>query len=118
MWIAYRFFLFCVSVGLRFWFSIRFEGRENIPHGGGYIIASTTLPTSIPCCWPWGMPHPINYMGKAELFQNPFRGAVPLYPRDPGGAGQRGHRRGGGVCQTGGKRTMCWAFSPRGPAIK
>lgn len=76
MWIAYRFFLFCVSVGLRFWFSIHFEGRENIPHGGGYIIASNHTSNIDPLLLAMGVPHPINYMGKAELFQNPILGAL------------------------------------------
>ena len=76
MWIAYRFFLFCVSVGLRFWFSIHLEGRENIPHGGGYIIASNHTSNIDPLLLAMGVPHPINYMGKAELFQNPILGAL------------------------------------------
>lgn len=76
MWIAYRFFLFCVSVGLRFWFSIRFEGREHIPHGGGYIVACNHTSNIDPLLLAMAVPHPINYMGKAELFKNPILGML------------------------------------------
>lgn len=76
MWIAYRFFLFWCAVGLRFWFSVKFEGRENIPHGGGYLIASNHCSNMDPLFLAMGVPHPINYMGKAELFSNPVIGAL------------------------------------------
>ena len=119
MWIAYRFFCSASRWGCGSGSPSTLKaGRTHPPWGRLYYRQQPHFQHRSLVAGHGG-PHPINYMGKAELFQKPhFRGAVPLYPRDPGGGGAKGTPARWRSVPNWWKTTMCWAFSPRGPAIK
>jgi 1-acyl-sn-glycerol-3-phosphate acyltransferase len=55
---------------LRGLFRLRVQGKENVPAGGGYVLACNHLSNFDP--WPLGMPlwphHWLRFMAKAELY--------------------------------------------------
>ena len=57
---------------IRFMYKVRFVGRENIPEGGGYILAANHLSTLDPVYLIAACPQKLYYMGKKELFDKPF----------------------------------------------
>lgn len=57
-------------------YSVRFEGLENLPQQGGYIIAAHHITAMDPLFYAVRVPRPFNYMAKEELFRNPLIGAL------------------------------------------
>lgn len=55
---------------LLFWYSI--EGKENIPKKGGYIFCSNHVTATDPIFWVIIFGRRLHFMGKEELFHNPF----------------------------------------------
>jgi 1-acyl-sn-glycerol-3-phosphate acyltransferase len=72
---------------LHWLFRLRVKGQENIPQGGGYVLACNHLSNFDP--WPLGMPlwprHWLRFMAKAELYWWPAThilnaaGAFPVH---------------------------------------
>jgi 1-acyl-sn-glycerol-3-phosphate acyltransferase len=70
----YRFVRFIVAGGSSAAYRARFEGRENLPAQGGYILASSHRSMmDIPFA-AWLSPRPLRFMGKASLFKVPVLG--------------------------------------------
>jgi len=70
---------------LRVLYGCRYIGRENIPEGCPLIIASNHCSYCDPMSVGAGVPRPIHFMAKKDLFKNPFFGgfisfyhAVPI----------------------------------------
>lgn len=67
----YRIAMFAVNLLWHLWFDLRLEGKENIPHHGGYILAGnhvSAMDPTVVCLGVrprWGKLH---FMAKAELF--------------------------------------------------
>jgi len=55
-------------------FAIEIEGKENIPYGGGAILASNHLSYLDPIVLGILVPRRVNFMAKEELFENFFFG--------------------------------------------
>ena len=53
-------------------YRIEFEGLENFPQEGGYILASNHVVAVDPVMLATRVPHPVHFMGKIEAFRNPF----------------------------------------------
>ncbi len=51
-------------------FNVKVEGRENIPHGGGHIIASNHISWADPILIAMQITSPNAYISKMELFKN------------------------------------------------
>lgn len=58
---------------IKFMYKVRFVGTENIPSGGGYILAANHLSTLDPVYLIAACPQKLYFMGKKELFQKPFQ---------------------------------------------
>jgi 1-acyl-sn-glycerol-3-phosphate acyltransferase len=70
----YRIVRFIVAGGSSAAYRARFEGRENLPVHGGYILASSHRSMmDIPLA-AWLSPRPLRFMGKASLFKVPVLG--------------------------------------------
>ncbi|MCC8022266.1 MAG: 1-acyl-sn-glycerol-3-phosphate acyltransferase, partial [Clostridiales bacterium] len=72
----YKFYQFARSVArpvLRAGYRIRYKGLENIPKGGGYILAVNHTSALDPAlvALPRQLP-PLHFMAKEELFHNAF----------------------------------------------
>ena len=52
-------------------FRLRVEGSENIPREGPVLIASNHLSTLDPIVIAYGVPRPVSFVAKAELFRMP-----------------------------------------------
>ncbi len=63
-----RVFLFCVTPILFLLHPVKFYGKENLPRGGGFIIASNHLMWLDPFYIAWGSGKAVNFMAKSELF--------------------------------------------------
>jgi 1-acyl-sn-glycerol-3-phosphate acyltransferase len=50
---------------------LELEGRENLPEGGGYVLASNHLKWYDPVLIPVYLPHRISFAAKSELFEYP-----------------------------------------------
>jgi 1-acyl-sn-glycerol-3-phosphate acyltransferase len=57
-------------------FSVKFEGLENIPKSGGYIIACNHLSLFDPIIMAVKVPRQINFFAKAELVKTPVFGRI------------------------------------------
>jgi len=57
---------------LKLVYRLEVYGKENIPEGNEYIVAPNHLSTLDPPMIASIMPHPVAYMAKKELFENPF----------------------------------------------
>jgi 1-acyl-sn-glycerol-3-phosphate acyltransferase len=72
---ASRFFSGVVNLSrpfMRWPFRLRVRGLENVPDGGGFVVASNHLSNFD--AWPVGFPlypRQVHFMGKAELYKNP-----------------------------------------------
>ena len=62
-----RFICFLIS---KFFFSISWHGRENIPKKGGFIIASNHVSYLDPVMVGVACPRKLNYMARHDLFSN------------------------------------------------
>ena len=73
------FYKICKAIcmfAFRIWYKIEYVGIENIPNGGGYMLISNHLSNIDPIILAGKVKEPIHYMGKAELFKNPFIGWI------------------------------------------
>ncbi|MEK6727579.1 MAG: lysophospholipid acyltransferase family protein [Candidatus Omnitrophota bacterium] len=64
-----RFICFLIS---KFFFRISWQGRENIPKRGGFIIASNHVSFLDPVMVGVACPRKLNYMARHDLFSNRF----------------------------------------------
>jgi 1-acyl-sn-glycerol-3-phosphate acyltransferase len=83
--IFYHYSKWLARLILRVLYGCKFEGRENIPQGCPLIIASNHCSYCDPMSVGAGVPRPIHFMAKTDLFKNPFFGgfirfyhAVPI----------------------------------------
>ena len=58
------------------WCGFRTLGRENVPEAGPLIVACNHVSNLDPPCLGVGMPRPVTYMAKKELFAIPVLGPV------------------------------------------
>ena len=68
-----------VRVVLRILYGCRYKGKENIPSTGPLIIASNHCSYCDPMSVGAGVPRPIHFMAKRELFKNPLFGGLIRY---------------------------------------
>lgn len=61
-----------IRVIVRIVFGLQVEGLENIPKEGGAVIAPNHTTWFDPVAVACAIRRPIHFMGKAELFRNPF----------------------------------------------
>jgi 1-acyl-sn-glycerol-3-phosphate acyltransferase len=52
--------------------SLRLIGVENVPHDGPLLVASNHLSNADPIILEAAFPRPLFFVGKSELFRNPF----------------------------------------------
>ncbi len=52
--------------------SLRLIGVENVPHDGSLLVASNHLSNADPIILEAAFPRPLFFVGKSELFRNPF----------------------------------------------
>jgi 1-acyl-sn-glycerol-3-phosphate acyltransferase len=72
----YRIVRLGVAGGSSAAFRTRYEGRENLPAQGGYVLApSHRSMMDIPLA-AWLSPRPLRFMGKASLFRVPVLGSL------------------------------------------
>jgi len=65
----------CITYAfVRLFFKMRYEGLENIPQEGGYILCSNHRSFLDPILLTHKEPHRMNFMAKEELFKNKFVG--------------------------------------------
>ncbi|MEG2295473.1 MAG: lysophospholipid acyltransferase family protein, partial [Oscillospiraceae bacterium] len=57
----------------KFMFRVEFEGVENIPKGGGYILASNHRHNFDPILLSLKLKKQIFYLAKMELFDTPIK---------------------------------------------
>lgn len=65
-----RFFL--VRLLISFFYKIEYVGKENIPTGKNFIISPNHISYLDPLLVGDAINHPVAYMGKKELFENPI----------------------------------------------
>lgn len=73
------FYSVCVKIvrfAMRFCFRIKTFGRENVPKSGGVILAINHKSVMDPVMIGITAPRRLNFMAKAELFENKFFGAL------------------------------------------
>src|SRR5919107_631246 len=52
--------------------ALRLIGVENVPHEGALLVASNHLSNADPIILEAAFPRPLFFVGKSELFRNPF----------------------------------------------
>ena len=57
---------------VKFLYKVQYVGTENIPQGGGFILACNHVTALDPVYLLSACPHRVCFMGKKELFENPF----------------------------------------------
>lgn len=57
-------------------FSVRYEGLENLPSSGGYILAAHHITAMDPLFYAIRVKPQLHYMAKEELFKNPLIGRI------------------------------------------
>jgi len=72
----YRFIVGLVRIGFSFWFSIKFEGKENIPKNKGCVYASNHRSYADPPLIVLGVKRRFSFMAKEELFEKKFFGGL------------------------------------------
>lgn len=71
MWL-YRLARFVCMIYFSIAYRLHFEGMENIPAKGPYIVACNHRSNADPILLAHKVPQQIHFMGKAELFSTPF----------------------------------------------
>lgn len=73
------FYSFCkwlANMAAKIFFSVRYEGMENIPDGEGFILACNHQSYWDPVVIAWKIKAPLTFMAKSELFRNPIFGWI------------------------------------------
>ncbi|MFZ5801197.1 MAG: lysophospholipid acyltransferase family protein [Candidatus Omnitrophota bacterium] len=76
MWsgLIYRFTRAIVIILLKIFFSFKVEGKENLPRGGGFILASNHTSNLDPIILGAACRRKVDYMAKEDLFKIPVFG--------------------------------------------
>ncbi|RPF48681.1 1-acyl-sn-glycerol-3-phosphate acyltransferase [Hydrogenoanaerobacterium saccharovorans] len=74
MSLLFRFGRALLAVCMSLWHKIEFEGLENIPDRGGFIVCSNHRTDMDPLYLAWKMKRQLYFMAKAELFRIPVLG--------------------------------------------
>ena len=61
---------------MRIAFRMQVEGKDNVPSQGGVILAANHLSMLDPIVVGCAIDRPVRFMGKRELFDNPFVGMI------------------------------------------
>ncbi len=72
----YRFLFGLVKILLFPFLRVRVYGKENIPHGSGYVLASGHTSNWDPVVLGFACPDELNFMAKKELFKNKILAAI------------------------------------------
>ena len=72
----YRLVIFVTYIFVRIAFKMRYEGLENIPEGGGYILCSNHRSNFDPVFLVHKIPTNVCFMAKEELFKNKLLGGL------------------------------------------
>jgi len=68
---TYRVLRLVATLTVRPLFRLRIEGAEHVPRQGPVLIASNHLSTLDPIVLAYGLPRPVAFVAKAELFRMP-----------------------------------------------
>ena len=74
----YRFVIAVTYLFVRIAFKMRYEGLENIPQNGGYILCSNHRSNFDPVFLVHKIPTNVRFMAKEELFKNKLFGSLLL----------------------------------------
>ena len=77
MWLYYLAKAVCMFA-FRIWYKLDYQGTENIPAGGGYILMANHRSMIDPIILAEKAHGQVRYMGKMELFRNPILGWAVL----------------------------------------
>ena len=87
MWLYYLAKAVCMFA-FRIWYKLDYQGTENIPAGGGYILMANHRSMIDPIILAEKAHGQVRYMGKMELFRNPILGwalrTIGTFPVDRG----------------------------------
>lgn len=72
----FRFGRDLLAIFMWIWHRIEFEGMENIPGSGGFIICSNHRTDMDPVYLAWKIPRQLYFMAKVELFRIPLLGFI------------------------------------------
>jgi 1-acyl-sn-glycerol-3-phosphate acyltransferase len=72
----YRFIRVFSKVALKIAFKMEYEGLENIPEGGGYLVCANHRTMLDPFFFAYQFKPQLFFMAKAELFRNKIFGAL------------------------------------------
>ncbi|MBI2251679.1 MAG: 1-acyl-sn-glycerol-3-phosphate acyltransferase [Armatimonadetes bacterium] len=67
---------FLINILAKIFFSLKIKGIENLPLNGGLIVAANHLSYWDPPLVATSLQRQVHFMAKAELFKNPFFGAL------------------------------------------
>jgi len=73
---CYQIFRAVVTLGYYLFYNLKIEGKENVPHDGGYVFASNHRSYADPVLISIPTRIPFAYMAKEELFKNKFFSAL------------------------------------------
>ena len=65
-----------IVLGSKIWLNVSFEGKENIPESGGYIVACNHRSNWDPPLLAEAFPRQVFFMAKEELFRIPVLGQI------------------------------------------
>lgn len=72
----YRFGVTCCRIYCKLMYHIEYHGFENLPEGGGYIVASNHITNLDPLFIGIRLKRALHFMAKVELFKNAIAGRV------------------------------------------
>lgn len=70
--LLYALLRYFISIFVHIFFNLKIKGKENIPHNGGFVIASNHRSWIDPILIAICITKPNAYMAKEELFRNPI----------------------------------------------
>lgn len=73
----YKIIVFFATIIMRIFYKVEFQGLENVPESGGYLLASNHRSNFDPVFLVVKLPHRMHFMAKEELFKfKPFGWAI------------------------------------------
>lgn len=72
----YRVFRLILKLLFKILFNLQVCGKENIPHSGGYIVASNHASYLDPICVGIAFPKPLHFMAREDLFSIKLLGPI------------------------------------------